>query len=167
MALCFLYYKGIFSILYTNLYFSSQLRQKSKDFLYAGWETGYLSILISHSLQRWRGIRLVNCKDLLYLSCSCSSSIHPMDYTLKVLSSCIECFAQVSLGTSVWPTTRRIHYVKSKSLLNGWVIFLGGDGCHNLINQPLLFASRSCLYWTQLFPNMVGHYPQPHAAEKF
>lgn len=52
MALYFLYYKGVFSILYTNLYFSSQLREKSKDFLYAGWETGYLSNLICHPLQK-------------------------------------------------------------------------------------------------------------------
>lgn len=167
MALYFLYYKSIFLILYINLYFSSQLREKSKDFLYAGWGTSYLRILISHSLQKWRGIRLVDCKDQVCLSGSCSSSIHPMDYTLKVFSSSIKYFAQVSLGTSIWPTTRRINDVKSKSLLNRYVIFVGEDGCHNLMNQPPLFASSSCLYWAQLFPIVVGHYPQTHATENF
>lgn len=47
MALYFLYYKSVFLILYINLYFSSQLREKSKDFLYAGWEQATWGFLLA------------------------------------------------------------------------------------------------------------------------
>lgn len=109
------------------------IKREVKNF-YAGWEAGYLRIISSPALQKWSGTRLV--------CLSCSVSVGAMDCTLEVLSSSIECFAQVRLGTSVQPISRGTNRAKSKSLLKRGLQFVR-HGCDGFMKRLLLTWS-SC-----------------------